>query len=91
MTSHHCDGVRVISIHDRFILQNMTKSPLIMSSVVAPISNIRVNTDQVYQYPRRLDGTYSLDSVYLTSDTISMSSAAALFLAFSRDKKGKSC
>ena len=60
-----------------------------MSSVVAPISNVRVNADQVYQYPRRLDKTHSLDCVYLTSDTISMSSAAALFLAFSRDKKGR--
>lgn len=60
-----------------------------MSSVVAPISNVRVSNDQVYQYPRRLDSTHSLESVHLTADTISMSGAAALFLAFSHDKSGK--
>lgn len=89
MTSHHADGVRIITLHDRFILHNTTKSPLVMSSVVAPISNIRVSNDQVYQYPRRLDSTHSLESVHLTADTISISGAAALFLAFSHDKSGK--
>lgn len=87
VTSHRADGVRVITLHDRFVIHNSSKTPIYTSVIVSPVSSDRVALEHVYQHPKLVKQGQSqhLDALQLTGNHLPPGEgmAAALLIAFS--------
>lgn len=91
VSSEYVDGVRIITVRDRFIIQNHMSKAISFSTIVSPISTERVQLEQVYKQARQLDKSEAkgLTELSLTSGFITKPCSAALFLAFCKtDSKG---
>lgn len=85
VTSHIDNEVRIITLHDRFVIDNQLEDPVYMSAVIAPVSSDRVTLRVVSQEPRLLacKKAVSLDHYKTSNSHIPSPSAAALFITFS--------
>jgi len=90
ITSHKCDGVRVITVHERFIVHNSTKKDLFISALAAPICSSRVHPQEVTSHPVQLPCDTSMSLPLTTTQIIeTASTAAVVFLTFSQVLGGK--